>query len=199
MRLETRGRIDDPFSPEYRRAVHRLDDMMQCSSLGLRLFGWIGWTGDQTKRPALESDPQYCLEAGITQETKLPWLMWCWDLVKGLSPFHTCCLILQSSRKFCEWGHVNGNWDRHSGKSALAICLNYWDKPFCTSIVIFTIHTSNYVLEDYRLAPFHTWHSNAGIDWPRSSPADARNATLMPAAIQLADGEALPYFGLNWK
>ena len=46
-------------------------------------------------------------------------------------------------------------------------------------VVIFTVHTCNFVLEDNHLAPFHTWHSNAGIDWPRNSPADARNATLM--------------------
>ena len=41
------------------------------------------------------------------------------------------------------------------------------------------------MLEDLHLAPFHTWHHNAGTDGPRESQTDGGNATLIDAYIGL--------------
>lgn len=48
-------------------------------------------------------------------------------------------------------------------------------------MVIFTIHTCNYIEEHFRLVPFHTCHGDARLDWASDSPADGGNATLLDA------------------
>ena len=58
---------------------------------------------------------------------------------------------------------------------------------FKAPLVIFNIHPCSYVLEDFRLAPFHTWHSNAGVDGQRAAQQTAvMQRWRTPVAIVLA-------------
>ena len=49
--------------------------------------------------------------------------------------------------------------------------------PHIGTASYFRIHTCSYVVEPSSLAPFHTGHTNAGIDRRRDSPTD--NTTRM--------------------